>query len=313
MTLEAGQRALAAASAVTLWTSAKAPRDSDRLSLGTPAAIREWVSGMTRESRVDGLVDRTLTQIPLGDEVTITEIEDGWARVIVAGQPSSLDDQGYPGWVPLAQLTTQVPTPEGVEHIVSATATTVRDEPGGDVTIPGVTLGTRLTVVGDAYRGWANVVLPGPQPTGWVRLHDLVTAPTGTVSAVSGRLDIIATAQQLLDVPYVWGGLTAYGLDCSGLVYLVYRQLGMTLPRDAHDQATATTPITLGEEKPGDLYFFAHKGKQIHHIGIAASPDDAGRPTMIHAAGNYGKVVQETIPADRLETLVAVHRVFDDE
>src|SRR5690606_2533746 len=149
----------------TLWTSAEAPDDTDRLALGTPAGVREWVTAMTREQRVDGLVDRSLTQVLLGDEVLVEEISDGWAKVVAVDQASSLDKRGYPGWLPTRQLSTTAGTGTGRPFIVSATATSIRDEPGGEVLIPGVPLGTRLSLYDeDPYRGWSRVVLPGPQP-----------------------------------------------------------------------------------------------------------------------------------------------------
>lgn len=314
MTVEIGQPALISVATATLWTSPKATEDGDRLALGTRSAIRDWVAGMTREGRVTGLVDRTVSQALLGDEVIVDEIEDGWAKIIVPDQPSSLDERGYPGWVPLDQLSKIEGTMSGLPHIVSATATSIRDEPAGEVLIPGATLGTKLAVLDEEpYRGWARVALPGPQPPGWARLHDLSPAPESPTPGKSGRQEALQVASQLLDVPYVWGGMTGFGVDCSGLVYLAYRQLGIELPRDAHDQAEATALVEPELVKPGDLFFFARPGKSIHHVGIATEPGDNGDPAMIHAAGNYGKVVQETFTTERAETLVATRRAFKDE
>ncbi|MGH8791912.1 MAG: NlpC/P60 family protein [Stackebrandtia sp.] len=313
MTVEVGHSAQVAVTAATLWTSPSTTQDTDRLALGSGTAIREWVAGMTREQRVKGLVDRALTQVLLGDEVIVDAVEDGWAKVVVQGQPSSLDERGYPGWIPERQLAVPAEPAGGKPHVVSATAIAVRDEPDGEVLIPGVSMGTRLNVLDEEhYRGWARVALPGPQQPGWVRMRDLSGAPGSPPPAASGRLDVIAVASQLLDVPYVWGGLTAYGVDCSSLVYLSFRQLGISLPRDAHDQAAATREITEDEAQPGDLYFFAHEGKQIHHIGLMTEPDDDGERTMVHADGNYGKVVHEPLTSERAETFVGVHKVFDD-
>lgn len=311
MTVEIGRNALVSVAAATLWTSPKAAETTDRLAVGTHSAIREWVAGMTREQRVDGLVDRAVTQILLGEEVSVTEIDGSWAKVTTPAQPSSLDENGYPGWLPTRQLATKVEGPQTVPHIVSATATAIRDEPDGEVLIPGVTLGTKLDVIDErSYRGWSRVALPGAQPHGWVLMRDLTARPTEPQRAASGRVDAVNIASQLLDVPYVWGGLTAYGLDCSGLVYLTYRMLGVDLPRDAHDQADATHKIDPDEAQPGDLYFFARGGKRIHHIGIATKTTESGKPSMIHAAGNYGKVVAEEFTDERAETFVGAHRVF---
>lgn len=313
MTVEIGHNALVAVAAATLWTSPKAAETSDRLAVGTHSAIRDWVSGMTREQRVEGLVDRSLSQVLLGDKVVVEDIDHDWAKVVVPGQRSSLNERGYPGWIPLRQLTTAAPTPAVVPHIVAATATAIRDEPDGEVLIPGVTVGTRLDVIDEpTYRGWSRVTLPGPQPPGWVLIRDLTARPDEPEGSASGRIDAVNIASQLLDVPYVWGGMTAYGVDCSGLVYLTYRMLGIELPRDAHDQAEATERIEPDEAQPGDLYFFARNGKRIHHIGIVTKRGDSGKPSMIHAAGNYGKVVSEEFTDERTDTFVAAHRVFAD-
>ncbi|HIW62711.1 MAG TPA: C40 family peptidase [Candidatus Stackebrandtia excrementipullorum] len=311
MTVEIGRSALVTVAAATLWTSPKAAEITDRLAVGTHSAIREWVAGMTREQRVDGLVDRSLSQVLLGEEVHVTDIDGAWAKVTTPAQSSSLDESGYPGWIPMRQLIAPAEHPPTVPHVVAATATAIRDEPDGEVLMPGVTIGTRLNLIDEpAYRGWARVALPGAQPPGWVLLRDVTEWLSDPVGATSGRIDAVNIASQLLDVPYVWGGLTAYGLDCSGLVYLTYRMLGIELPRDAHDQADATEPVSTDEAQPGDLYFFARNGKRIHHIGIATKTSDSGKPSMIHAAGNYGKVVAEEFTDERLETFVGAHRVF---
>src|SRR5690606_32614280 len=103
---------------------------------------------------------------------------------------------------------------KGVEHLVSATATAIRDEPGGDVAIPGVTLGTRLRVVGPGYRGWVPVALPGPQQPGWVPQRDLTPETVGELEnelpatgMIAVGLDAVKLAQQLLEIPYLHGGV----------------------------------------------------------------------------------------------------------
>ena len=84
----------------------------------------------------------------------------------------------------------------------------------------------------------------------------------------SGLSPAIDLAQQHLGVPYVWGGESPSGFDCSGLIQYVYRQLGVSLPRVAADQARAGQPVpSLAEAVPGDLIAF---GEPVDHIGIYA-------------------------------------------
>jgi cell wall-associated NlpC family hydrolase len=78
---------------------------------------------------------------------------------------------------------------------------------------------------------------------------------------------IIGTARGFLGLPYLWAGTSAYGLDCSGLVYAVYRAHGILLPRDADNQAMAGRAVARAALQPGDLVFFATNG-YVHHVAI---------------------------------------------
>jgi cell wall-associated NlpC family hydrolase len=95
---------------------------------------------------------------------------------------------------------------------------------------------------------------------------------------------VVGIAMQYLGVPYVWGGASPAGFDCSGLVMYVYAQVGIYLPHSAAAQYAAGTPISYGELAPGDLVFFGSGG--ISHVGIYI-----GGGSMIHAPFE-GEVVQ---------------------
>jgi gamma-D-glutamyl-L-lysine dipeptidyl-peptidase len=155
------------------------------------------------------------------------------------------------------------------------------------------------------YPGWLPLAQLGPtaqrMPAAPVGSgpDDRSPVPVSSLAALS-----LTAARQLIGVPYVWGGLTPHGIDCSGLVRFVWRQLGVTLPRDADDQAGATAPVAFGDEAPGDLYFFARPGRHIHHVGIVAGPR-----RMVHACYTQRRVVEEELPPARAATLVAARRV----
>lgn len=80
---------------------------------------------------------------------------------------------------------------------------------------------------------------------------------------------IVQTAYQFLHVPYLWGGKTLMGIDCSGLTQMVYKIHGIPLKRDAYQQAQQGTSLSFIEEsQPGDLAFFDNKEGDITHVGI---------------------------------------------
>lgn len=95
------------------------------------------------------------------------------------------------------------------------------------------------------------------------------------------RENIIETAKCYLNSPYLWGGKTHFGIDCSGLAQTVYNINGITLPRDAYLQAMEGETVNLIEEaQPGDLIFFDNQEGKIIHVGILGYNN-----TIIHSSG----------------------------
>lgn len=140
---------------------------------------------------------------------------------------------------------------------------------------------------------------PGDPASGPVATVDL-----DALGALDAEHPALALAREHLGLPYLWGGLTPLGLDCSGLVHHTWRRFGIVVPRDAYAQAESATPVALDAVEPGDLYFFGHPGKRIHHVGIVVSP---GR--MVHASETGAVLVEENLGPDRFATLVAAGRL----
>ena len=94
---------------------------------------------------------------------------------------------------------------------------------------------------------------------------------SGSVSASGKAAEAVQIAMRYLGVPYVWGGSSPSGFDCSGLVMYVYAQLGVSLPHSAASQYGYGTHVSRSELEPGDLVFF---GNPIHHVGIYVGNGD---------------------------------------
>ncbi|MFD2921465.1 NlpC/P60 family protein [Terrimonas rubra] len=111
-----------------------------------------------------------------------------------------------------------------------------------------------------------------------------------TDNAVPSTELVLAYTKKWLNAPYMWGGRTPLGVDCSGFAQVIYKQMGIKLPRDAWQQAQGGQTIKkLKDATTGDLAFFDDKD-EIVHVGILLSPTD-----IIHAAG---KVRIDTIDKD---------------
>ena len=131
----------------------------------------------------------------------------------------------------------------------------------------------------------------------WVNATDLSRA-SDLEARPPSRFDLVMAARAFLDVPYLWGGTSAKGIDCSGLVQLAYRLCGIVLTRDADQQATQGRAAE-GDRQAGDLLFF---GAPVTHVAMYT---EAGK--IIHAAdAPIGRVVEQ--PAAERGTPVSVRR-----
>ena len=202
------------------------------------------------------------TQALLGERMTIYETTDeGWAW----GQ---LETDGYVGWLSANALGPNGPAPT---HKVAVPRTL--GFPGPNIKLPPMTalpLGAMLTIVRQDERFALNGF-------GW---H----FPVIHLAPIKARQpDFVAVAETLLNAPYLWGGKTSLGIDCSGLVQVALQAAGHPCPRDSDMQELALGKTSsLGELRRGDLVFW--KG----HVAIAR--DDK---TLIHANAHHMMVAIE--------------------
>lgn len=274
---QVGRSAWVAVSVATLWRSPNAPRAVDRPALANPARIRAWLSVLTVPLRRD-LNGRADTQALLGDRVVVTARSGSWAKVVVPDQPTPLDARGYPGWVPVAQLTGSAPLAAPQTAAVVTPTAWLRSDDGAGRTIVEISFGTRLPVV-TATPAEVRVAAPPGRVTR-IAAVDVSLTRTGTAALAGDGGGLVRTATMFAGLPYLWAGTSGFGFDCSGLTWLTLRVHGVTIARDASPQSIHGRLVPMSALRPGDLLFFATAGL-VHHVGIYAG---AGR--MVHAPGS---------------------------
>lgn len=137
---------------------------------------------------------------------------------------------------------------------------------------------------------WLRVTLPD-QSTAYIQRGDVQIS-----NRPLNRRQMCAMSTQFLGLPYTWGGRSSFGYDCSGFVQMLYRQIGLALPRDAREQVQ-WHGMTAGDREqlqPGDLIFFGLDAVRIQHVGMSL-----GGPHFIHAT------IAENSPYLRISTLDA--------
>ena len=205
------------------------------------------------------------TEAVMGDAVTVYEVRDGFAFVQIARD-------GYVGYLPESALGPADPAPT---HRVAALRTFVYPAP--DLKRPPVAhLSLGAAFAAEAQEGEYRRLPSG----GYVFAGHAV--PLGQAEP-----DAAAVAERLVGTPYLWGGRTTLGLDCSGLVQLCLESAGFPCPRDADQQERAlgtALPPGLAGLRRGDLVFW--KG----HVGMML---DEGR--LIHANGHHMAVAVEPL------------------
>jgi cell wall-associated NlpC family hydrolase len=227
-----------------------------RFVAGESLVVTDAIAPLRTAPRADAMLQ---TQALMGERVTIYDRPgEGWAW----GQ---LDSDGYVGWLPEAALGKPGAAPT---HKVAATRTFAF--PGPSIKLPphdALPFGATVTVA--RTEGSFAVTTAG------------VFLPTQHLAPINHRSsDMVAVAEMFLGTPYLWGGKTSLGIDCSGLVQVALTACGIGAPRDSDMQEVglgASVPVTqLHQLKRGDLIFW--KG----HVAIVR---DAA--TIIHANAHH--------------------------
>lgn len=223
-----------------------------------------------------------VSQALYGHEVEVTESQEQFDLVRCT--------DGYQGWIACAHL--QVEAQTVAKCVVSTRWALFGLEDGGEVVLP----------FGALVRKDGGDDLFGEYRTG-LRM----VLAVGSVDEQPARTDYNPTqvARTLLSAPYLWGGTSPYGYDCSGFVQAVFRRCGIELPRDSKDQCSCGKEVSLADSRADDLVFFPG------HVALCL-----GERHIIHATRLRGMVVTESLdPAasdcrlDLLDKITAVRRL----
>jgi len=240
---------------------------AERYVTGTPARIAAPVAALRPRPDLSASID---TEVLFGETVRVLDRADGWAWV-------KSDFDGYVGYVAETALDAGGGT---ATHRVAVPRTFAYT--GADLRTPAafaVSIGSRLTVIGESEtRGTHYLTLEGGQ--------SVVAGHCLDIGATAGN-DYVGVAARFLETPYLWGGRSGFGLDCSALVQLSMMMVGRAAPRDSDMQAAGLgSPIDRADLRRGDLVFW--KG----HVAIME--DDK---TILHANGHTMSVAREGLDA----------------
>jgi len=199
------------------------------------------------------------SQLLLGEVVVLGGSRKGWWRV-------ENEADGYSGWVrdwgfvavPARRASAWRRAAIG---LVTAPITQVRARPAAGIGVGPLFFGSRVIPV-ELSRGWVQVELPDAR-VGWVE-RSALSLPGDERPALLDRVT------SLLGSPYLWGGRTPAGYDCSAFVQQVLLEQGLSMPRDAAQQHARCRPLRAGESPVlGDLAFFADRSGKIAHVGVS--------------------------------------------
>jgi cell wall-associated NlpC family hydrolase len=230
----------------------------------TEGVLQEVIAGIAPVRKEPSHTAPLLTEALAGERVTVYESdEEGWAW----GQ---LESDGYVGWLPAAMLLAPGPAPT---HKVTALRTLVF--PGPDIKLPPL----------DALPLGAQVAIAREQESFAVTSSGAFVPKRHLAPITNVEPDFVAVAERFVGTPYLWGGKSSLGVDCSGLVQVALTACGIKCPRDSDMQESALgKSASLAGLQSGDLIFW--KG----HVAIAR-----GRNSMIHANAFHMAVAIEPV------------------
>jgi hypothetical protein len=200
-----------------------------------------------------------VSQVLFGEHFEVLEQHQQWARI-------KLQYDGYEGWIDAKQFQsiTEVDYKQLSEDAIVLNSDLVEYITSPNNLLMPIPLGASLSFLNHSEINTASFDFEGMK-----------------ISGIKPKSNLINTAFMYLNAPYLWGGKTPFGIDCSGFTQMVYKLNGYRLKRDASQQATEGDALSFIEEsEPGDLAFFDNEEGKIIHVGIIMDNN-----YIIHSSG----------------------------
>lgn len=208
-----------------------------------------------------------VSQLLFGERYRVLAEKDQWVRIVT-------DFDHYEGWISRNQ---HVEITGSEYRRISALSPFILPIPYAEAIPAGSDDVSFMIAAGSELPDW-------DRENRLVRFGDRsyhISGFDGTIPP-NTAVHIIRTARQFLHTPYLWGGRSFFGCDCSGFVQTVCKIHGISLPRDAREQADLGEAVpSLEESAPCDLVFFTNGGKQVRHVGLLISKQE-----IIHCSGS---------------------------
>jgi gamma-D-glutamyl-L-lysine dipeptidyl-peptidase len=253
-----------------------------------------YVSSAVADVRKDpNPASEQVTQGLLWEKVEVLAESGGWAKVMMTEQYRTM--KGYPGWIRVSDIR-KSERPAKLWMVTAAKVGLRESADAKSKLVQMAYLGSKLPdAAGETAGDWVSVLLPGQTKPVFASRKSLQEC-SQIVRPSEGEA-LVETAKQEQGVPYLWGGMSNKGIDCSGLTWATYRRHGYAIPRDADQQFEFGVEADPTQLVAGDLLFFGKAKDYITHVGMYI-----GDGKFIHASSSLGGVTISEFALPRFQS-----------
>jgi cell wall-associated NlpC family hydrolase len=248
------------------------------------------------------------TQAIYGAQVKVTDRQGDWVKVVTLDESSGWAKE----WQIMENSVSYPQTP--IIGQVDILWTYVFEEKDASSFAPYMALpfGTKIEVISGEEtlsERWIKVrLIDGKEK--WAQTADFTFNPS-----FLSLQEMLTLSKTFLGLPYLWGGTSSFGFDCSGFVQTLYSQMGILLPRNSRQQATYPNGIDVNQEKliPGDLVFFARVKPKITHVGIYLGNDEFIHAVTTNVKGSHVVQISRLSDPEWQEKFIKARRVTSSQ